>query len=483
MESVRENAIKMLNLLEELQNYQSYKKNLVEELREGGEEAAKKLLKGKNKDEVLDHYNLYILQLISHIDNLNEGINNLAESGNIDTPLKEERKPAEHKTIEIKPEIDIEPKELSAPAEPEEQLKPVKEPEPLPEKELPKSTVSLDKGKFEIVKINKKERKRLIKELGIDDKRLHSLYKKSGQKKAAEDYTLYKENFYGRFANTFFKGLALKLSKKHYSNLRHDIVRADIKLLSTTYISSMFFTSILAMLLVFAVTFVYSYLTGASVINTILRSIFFSLISIFLSYFVYYNYPSFVANSRRRAIKNDLPFVMIHMAAVAGSGAHPLAMFHLVLTTGEYKGIEGEIKRILNYVNLFGYNLTSALRAVSITTPSKEFRDFLNGIVSVVESGGDLKSYLSGKADDAMNNYKLERKKYVETLSTYSDIYIGVLLAAPLLFIVTLTIINLLGGEIAGLTADSIAFFGTYIGMPVLNVIFILFLNIIQPDV
>ncbi|MEK6813105.1 MAG: hypothetical protein AABX86_03260, partial [Nanoarchaeota archaeon] len=98
-------------------------------------------------------------------------------------------------------------------------------------------------------------------------------------------------------------------------------------------------------------------------------------------------------------------------------------------------------------------------------------------------SGGDLKYYLKGKADDAFTNYKLERRRYVESLSTYSDVYIGVLLAAPLLFIVTLTIINLLGGTIGGFSVKTISFFGTFIGMPLLNIAFLLFLNLIQPEV
>jgi len=74
-------------------------------------------------------------------------------------------------------------------------------------------------------------------------------------------------------------------------------------------------------------------------------------------------------------------------------------------------------------------------------------------------------------------------KKYVESLSTYSDIYTGVLIAAPLLFIVTLAIINLLGGQISGLSVATISTIGAYIVLPVLNVMFILFLNIIQPEV
>ena len=197
--------------------------------------------------------------------------------------------------------------------------------------------------------------------------------------------------------------------------------------------------------------------------------------------FVYY-YPLMIANNRRRAIKNDLPFVIIHMAAVAGSGAPPISMFNLILTSHEYPGLEGEIKKIVNYVNLFGYNLSTALKAVAKSTPSPEFKELLVGITTSTESGGDLKSYLQGKAEETLNTYRLDRKKYVEALATYSDIYTGILIAAPLLFSITLAIINTLGGKIGGLNVQTIATVGTYAVIPLLNIAFIIFLNIVQPE-
>ena len=166
-----------------------------------------------------------------------------------------------------------------------------------------------------------------------------------------------------------------------------------------------------------------------------------AIIAAIVTFTLFYYYPSTVIGSHNRIIKNDLPFVIIHMAAVASSGSKPSSIFKLILSSGEYKGIQSEIKKIVNYVNLFGYDISTALRTVATTTPSARFKDLLNGMVSTIQSGGDLKGYLQQMAEESMNTYTLERKKYVETLSTYSDIYTGVLIAAPLLFILTLSII------------------------------------------
>ena len=181
-------------------------------------------------------------------------------------------------------------------------------------------------------------------------------------------------------------------------------------------------------------------------------------------------------------IKNDLPFAILHMAAVAGSGARLIDIFGMLLQSNEYKALSGEIKRIMNYVNLFGYNLTTALKSVAGTTPNEGFKELLNGMVGSVESGGSIKTFLKSKAADTMTRYRLERQKYVETLSMYSDIYTALLIAAPLLFVIVLVLVSIVGSKLGGLEISFIEKIGTFVVVPAMNIGFIVFMNIIQPD-
>ena len=196
----------------------------------------------------------------------------------------------------------------------------------------------------------------------------------------------------------------------------------------------------------------------------------------------FYYWPRVVIDGRRKDIKNELPFAIMHMASIAGSGAPLTTTFDTLLKSSEYKALSGEIKRIMNYVNLFGYNLSTALRSVAETTPSKDFKELLNGLRNTIETGGDLRLYLQNKADDTFINYKNDRKKYVETLATYSDIYTAVLIAAPLLFIIVLVLISLVGNKLGGLDIGFIEKLGIYFIVPAFNIAFIIFLNIVQPE-
>ena len=170
------------------------------------------------------------------------------------------------------------------------------------------------------------------------------------------------------------------------------------------------------------------------------------------------------------------------MAAVASSGVSPIVMFELISDSNEYGEICVEASRIVDYVHMFGYDLSTALKSVSGTTPSKSFKEFLEGLTSNIHIGTEIHKYMNQKADEAMTSYSIERQKYLEQIGTYSDIYTGILVAAPLFFITALSLISMLGGEIGGLDVSILIAIGTYLVIPILNVFFILFLTLTQPE-
>lgn len=431
MDNLKEYGRDIISLCDEIKKYQDYKNSLKKIVKETkNPEELKKKLQDKTEAEWLQYYDSYISQLYDKI--LED--NNQIKSSFVE--IKEIKKEAKEK-------VD-------------------------------------DSGK---IKLDVKTKKKYIEELNIDKEYLKSLIPGKSKEDEVVEYTLYQSTSFGKISNSFFEKISRQLinsSPKFFDNLNHALRAGDLKILTKTYVSICLLSSVLAFF------FVTLLVLGLSSHEVIIFDIIKSLILGFLAgigcFAVVFMYPAMIANSRRRAIKNDLPFVVVHMAAIAGSGAQPIAMFNLVLNSKEYMGIEAEIKKIVNYVNIFGYDLSTAMRTVAITTPSKDFKELLIGLTTTIESGGSIRDYLDAKAEDTMINYKLERKKYVESLATYSDIYTGILIAAPLLFFVTLAIIQMLGGEIMGVSVETLAKVGTFGVLPLLNVGFIIFLNISQPE-
>ena len=322
-------------------------------------------------------------------------------------------------------------------------------------------------------------------EAEVDAKKAKAFAKAIKKGKVAEEkikYSTYSYIFLGKYANILFNEFSKKLARKYpeyFESLYRNLRLANIRVFSNTYINVGILGSCAGSLLAFFSGF---FIFGFGLFG-IIRSFMLAILFLFILLFIFYYYPKVVVDGRRREIKNDLPFAIIHMAAVAGSGAKLVDIFGMLLQSKEYKALSGEIKRIMNYVHLFGYNLTTALRSVAETTPSNEFKELLNGMVGSIESGGSIKNFLKSKAEDTLIRYRLERNKYIETLSTYTDIYTTILIAAPLLFVIVLVLISIVGSKLGGLDISLIEKIGTFVVVPALNIGFIIFMNIVQPEI
>lgn len=334
--------------------------------------------------------------------------------------------------------------------------------------------------------LNHAQKEKFLKEINIDEELLDEFIKRAKKKKLSEvrvEYTVYKTTAYGIFANKFFGKISNSLVEKYpflFQGLYQSLRMSGLKVMSKTYISIILLNTLIG----FFISWLFLALVwkDANLIVQILRGFGLGLVMALLTGLVSYFYPASVAREKESLIKNELPFVIIHMSAVASSGAKPISIFSTILSTEEYPATKVEVNKIINYVNIFGYDLSTALKAVVRTTPSLRLKDLLSGIVNNIESGGDLKQFLSAVADEALNRYRLERQKYVEVVATYSDIYTALLIAAPLLFFVSLAIIQTLGGQIGGVPVSTIAIIGTYVVIPIMNVGYYFFVDAVVPQ-
>jgi len=321
------------------------------------------------------------------------------------------------------------------------------------------SSVTQEVKKKENIKIRRGEIKEFVKT-------------QKDKKKEEKRFKVYKSSFYSRIANFFMEDFAFFLSKKYpeFTNkLSKELTLANIRILSKTYMSLMLFSTFLAFPVITAISFIF--------LLKIWMAIFIGLGASVLTFFIFQKYPSYEKSTRAKMIRQELVFALIHMSAVASSGATPIKIFKLLSESKEYKHLQPEFERILNYINVFGYNLTTSLKAVAASTASVDFRELLYGLASTIETGGGLKEYLNSKSEDALINYRLDQQKHLEVISTYSEIYTGILIAAPLLFVVTLAILERISPNLGGMPISKIALLAVFLLIPLLNVIFILLLE------
>lgn len=274
---------------------------------------------------------------------------------------------------------------------------------------------------------------------------------------------------------------------RYFSNslkpLKEEISKSNLSILFELYVGRMLLLTALA----FAVTFTFM-LAMFSFMGTLpLFSVLGALITAFATSFVvltiYHSYPFHLLTSKKNSIEGNLPFAINHMAAISASGVPPFVTFKLLTNIPEYGEVANESKRIVRNVEAFGMDVVSAMKNVAERTPSAELRQMLYGIISTIETGGDLKTYLENAAKEALFNYRLKREKYMQTLSTYADFYTAVLIAAPLFFVSVLSVMSLVGGSVFGLSIPSAMRIGVYAIIPLMNIMFIMFIHYTQPSV
>lgn len=261
-----------------------------------------------------------------------------------------------------------------------------------------------------------------------------------------------------------------------FETLKDDLKKADMDVLYRTYVSKMFLYSWFGFILGFIGGLTYLF-TGELTLMNALRYIVGVPFSLALAIFGFmYLYPSRQAKKRKNRIDTNLPFALNHLGAIATSGIPPQSMFELLNTFEEYGGISEEAGEISRRINVFGEDLTTALKEVAEKSPSDDWSEVLYGIISTVETGGNLESYIQEKADEALFDYNLQREKEIEKLSTYASFYTAILIAAPVFLVVVLAVMNLLGGTIGGFAIRDLMWFGVHVLIPTINALFVAFL-------
>ncbi|MBU3923803.1 MAG: type II secretion system F family protein, partial [Nanoarchaeota archaeon] len=178
----------------------------------------------------------------------------------------------------------------------------------------------------------------------------------------------------------------------------------------------------------------------------------------------------------------ELPFVTIHMAAISGSDIEPTKIFKIILRSEEYPNVAKEIKKVIVQTDIYGYDLVTSLKNVSMKTSNKKLGELLSGLATNISTGGALKNYLEKRAEDFLLDYKLEREQYSDLAGTFMDVYISILIAAPLVLMMMFIVMNVSGLGTSGLGITALLSL-SIVGIVIVNIIFIVVLNLKQPKV
>ncbi|WP_321430894.1 type II secretion system F family protein [uncultured Methanolobus sp.] len=205
----------------------------------------------------------------------------------------------------------------------------------------------------------------------------------------------------------------------------------------------------------------------------------FSIVASSLTYYIFMSIPEVQANVRSTLINQSLPHTTAYLYAMSRGGGMNLIDIMKSLAQNYYiYGVAAEeVGFIVKDMEYYGTDLLHAIDRAGQRTPSKKFKDFLDGLTSIVTSGGDIGSYLRAKNDQYRLTATKEQKIFFETLSVLAEVYISAFVAGPLFLITILVILGLVNSS-----STSILYLIVYLIIPIGTVVFLLLLNSLTND-
>jgi flagellar protein FlaJ len=166
------------------------------------------------------------------------------------------------------------------------------------------------------------------------------------------------------------------------------------------------------------------------------------------TWLVRYYRPSHLVDNRRRNIDLMLPHAIVYAYALSFGGMEFVEVARRMADSEDtYGEVANEFDMIVRDIELFGNDVFTALRNARNLTPSDNMEQFLDDLLSVLDSGGDVTDFLRDESEKYMDRAMSEQESFLETLATLSEMFIVGFVAAPLFLVVTLIMMSFLGAQ------------------------------------
>ncbi len=361
-----------------------------------------------------------------------------------------------------------------------------------PEKIIPHKSKDVDEKK----PIKEEEKQPVLKKTGkLKASPLEKIVLKRIKKKKEEKTTEKKEKTpskYIKISSKVFHNFSMSLiNKGKFKELRRDLVKSNLEYVPAAYLSALFFSTTLSAIIAFFLVIFFIFFNLSPLFPFVVSAesgvaerllTFFWLILILPSatFIMGYFFPTMERKSLESQINRELPFATIHMSSISGSMVDPSKIFQIIISTGEYPNLKKEFTKLQNEINIYGYDIVTSLKNRAMNSPSRKLSDLFNGLATTITSGGNLPEFFEKRAQSLLFDYKIFMEKQTKASETFMDIYISVVIAAPMVLMLLLMMMRISGLGIA-LSPLMITLL-VILTVTVINIFFLTFLHLKQPN-
>jgi len=243
------------------------------------------------------------------------------------------------------------------------------------------------------------------------------------------------------FAKTFEKFNISETSKNRL------LEKADISMVYQEYYSMVLMNLLLGFITAFSSTLLL-YLLVPNDITALLMLITTSIVPTTIG-IVYIQLPASKAKARGKNIDRNLPYVANFINTMSAAGISPSEIFGTLAGIELYGEVHKEAKKITTEIEMMGIDAITALKNAVIISPSQKFKEFIQGIIGVIQSGSELGPYFDRCVEKYMFEDLQERKKNLDALAVMAESFVVTVIAFPLFLVIIISTMGLTSGGIS----------------------------------
>ena len=243
------------------------------------------------------------------------------------------------------------------------------------------------------------------------------------------------------FAKTFER---FDISETAKNNL---LERADIAMVYKEFFSMVLMNLIIGFISSFLSTIIL-YLIVPHAITALLLLIVASIVPIGIGLY-YISLPSSKAKARGKKIDRFLPYATNFINTMSVAGISPAEIFEALGNVELYGEVQKEAKKITTEISMMGVDTITALKNAINISPSKKFKEFIQGILATIQSGSELGPYFERCVEKYMAKDLIDRKKNLESLAIMAESFVVTVIAFPLFLVIIISIMGLTSGGIS----------------------------------
>ena len=249
-----------------------------------------------------------------------------------------------------------------------------------------------------------------------------------------------KSTNYTRFCRRLLSGVFEKFDINQNAKDK-TLEKADIPMVYKEYFSMVIMNLIIGFIVSF-MSLIVLYLLFPNPITAMLMFIVSCIVPVGIALY-YITLPNAMAKARGKKIDKYLPYATNFINTMSVAGVSPAEIFEALSKIELYGEIQKEAKKITTEINMMGIDTITALNNAIKISPSTKLKEFIQGILSVIQSGSELGPYFERCVEKYMATDILDRKKNLESLAVMAEAFVVTVIAFPLFLAIIISIMGM----------------------------------------